>query len=146
MNAFVNIYHHMFTVGMDIDSRSYFSIATSIISIPTSVKIFSYMNTWASGRGFKGSNSSWSFFSFIICFTFGGFTGLLLSSANLDILLHDTYFVVGHFHTVLSLARVTYDHIILLLQFLYDFSIIKLTTIIVYIALDSPMNANLYSI
>jgi cytochrome c oxidase subunit 1 len=98
--------HHMFTVGMDIDSRSYFSIATSIISIPTSVKIFSYINTWSSGKGYKGSNSSWSFFSFIICFTFGGFTGLLLSSANLDIILHDTYFVVGHFHTVLSLASV----------------------------------------
>lgn len=98
--------HHMFTVGLDIDSRSYFSIATSIISIPTSVKIFSYINTWASGRGYKGSNSSWCFFSFIICFCFGGFTGLLLSSANLDIILHDTYFVVGHFHTVLSLASI----------------------------------------
>lgn len=96
--------HHMFTVGLDIDSRSYFSIATSIISIPTSVKIFSYINTWASGRGYRGNNSSWCFFSFLICFTFGGFTGLLLSSANLDIILHDTYFVVGHFHTVLSLA------------------------------------------
>ena len=98
--------HHMFTVGMDIDSRAYFSIATSIISIPTSVKIFSYINTWSSGKGHKGSNSSWSFFSFIICFCFGGFTGLLLSSANLDIILHDTYFVVGHFHTVLSLASI----------------------------------------
>ena len=93
-------------VGMDIDSRSYFSIATSIISIPTSIKIFSYINTWASGKGLKGSNSSWCFFSFIICFCFGGFTGLLLSSASLDIILHDTYFVVGHFHTVLSLASV----------------------------------------
>ena len=98
--------HHMFVVGMDIDSRSYFSIATSIISIPTSVKIFSYINTWASGKGLKGSNSSWCFFSFIICFCFGGFTGLLLSSGSLDIILHDTYFVVGHFHTVLSLASV----------------------------------------
>nr|AAB03570.1 cytochrome oxidase subunit I [Euglena gracilis]ALQ28774.1 cytochrome c oxidase subunit 1 [Euglena gracilis var. bacillaris]CAA69263.1 cytochrome-c oxidase [Euglena gracilis] len=96
--------HHMFTVGLDIDSRSYFSIATSIISIPTSVKMFSYINTWASGRGFRGNNSSWSFFSFLICFCFGGFTGLLLSSGSLDIMLHDTYFVVGHFHTVLSLA------------------------------------------
>jgi len=98
--------HHMFTVGLDIDSRSYFSIATSIISIPTSVKIFSYINTWSSGKGFIGNTSSWSFFSFILCFSFGGFTGLLLSSAHLDIILHDTYFVVGHFHTVLSLASV----------------------------------------
>jgi heme/copper-type cytochrome/quinol oxidase subunit 1 len=96
--------HHMFVIGLDIDSRSYFSIATSIISIPTSVKIFSYINTWASGRGYRGSNSSWSFFSFLICFCFGGFTGLILSSPSLDIILHDTYFVVGHFHTVLSLA------------------------------------------
>jgi cytochrome c oxidase subunit 1 len=98
--------HHMFVIGMDIDSRSYFSIATSIISIPTSIKIFSYMNTWASGTAFKNSNSNWSFLCFVLCFTFGGFTGLLLSSANLDILLHDTYFVVGHFHTVLSLASI----------------------------------------
>jgi heme/copper-type cytochrome/quinol oxidase subunit 1 len=96
--------HHMFTVGLDLDSRSYFSMATSIISIPTSVKIFSYLSTWSSCKGLLGSHSTWSFFSFLLCFTLGGFTGLLLSSSALDLLLHDTYFVVGHFHTVLSLA------------------------------------------
>jgi heme/copper-type cytochrome/quinol oxidase subunit 1 len=96
--------HHMFVIGLDLDTRSYFSIATSIISIPTSIKIFSYINTWSSSIGFIGSNMSYAFFSFILTFCFGGFTGLILSTIVLDILLTDTFFVVGHFHTVLSLS------------------------------------------
>jgi heme/copper-type cytochrome/quinol oxidase subunit 1 len=98
--------HHMFQVGMDIDSRAYFSAATAIISIPTAVKVFSYVSTWSGGRGPKGSAISWSFWSFVICFTFGGFSGLFLSSALLDHIFHDTCFVVAHFHTVLSLGAV----------------------------------------
>lgn len=98
--------HHMFTVGLDVDSRAYFSAATAVISIPTAVKVFSYIATWASGRGPKGSSITWAFWSFLICFTSGGFSGLILSSASLDLILHDTYFVVGHFHTVLSLGAV----------------------------------------
>lgn len=98
--------HHMFAVGLDVDSRAYFSAATAVISIPTAVKVFSYIATWSSGRGPRSSSASWSFWSFLICFTSGGFSGLILSSASLDLILHDTYFVVGHFHTVLSLGAI----------------------------------------
>lgn len=98
--------HHMFTVGLDVDSRAYFSAATAVISIPTAVKVFSYMATWAAGRAPKGAAVTWSFWAFLICFTSGGFSGLLLSSASLDLIMHDTYFVVAHFHTVLSLGAV----------------------------------------
>ena len=98
--------HHMFVTGMDLDSRAYFTIATSIISIPTSIKVFSYIATFASSTGLKGSTALYSFFIFLVCFIFGGFTGLMLSSSALDIILHDTYFVVGHFHVVLSLASI----------------------------------------
>lgn len=96
----------MMTVGLDIDSRAYFSAATAIISIPTAVKIFSYASTWTGSRAPRASSISWSFWSFLICFTLGGFSGLVLSSAVLDQIFHDTLFVVAHFHTVLSLGAV----------------------------------------
>lgn len=97
--------HHMFTVGMDIDTRAYFTAATGIISLPTSVKVFSYLLTSTTSRPVM-SASMIAYWAFLISFTLGGFTGLVLSSGALDVLLHDTYFVVGHFHTVLSLGAV----------------------------------------
>ena len=98
--------HHMVIVGLDLDSRAYFSAATSVVSIPTSVKVFSYLATLSGSRAALGSSAVWSFLAFLVCFTSGGFTGLVLSSAALDLILHDTYFVVAHFHTVLSLGAV----------------------------------------
>jgi heme/copper-type cytochrome/quinol oxidase subunit 1 len=98
--------HHMFCTGMDLDSRAYFSSATAVVSIPTSVKVFSYLSSVLGSRCPVLSSAVWSYLSFLLCFTVGGFSGLMLSSASLDIVLHDTYFVVAHFHTVLSLGAV----------------------------------------
>jgi heme/copper-type cytochrome/quinol oxidase subunit 1 len=96
----------MFVVGMDVDSRLYFSIATAVIAIPTAVKVFSYASTYMCARFMHSSVLTLCFLSFLITFILGGVSGLLLSSAGLDFVFHDSYFVVGHFHTVLSLATV----------------------------------------
>jgi len=96
----------MFVVGMDVDSRLYFSVATAVIAIPTAVKVFSYTSTYLCARFLHSSVLTLCFLSFLITFILGGISGLLLSSAGLDFIFHDSYFVVGHFHTVLSLATV----------------------------------------
>merc|ERR1712032_1656500 len=98
--------HHMYTVGLETDTRAYFTGVTTLISLPTGTKIFNWLSTYLGNLSLSKSTSGFFALLFLLMFTIGGSTGVILGNAAVDLGLHDTYYVVAHFHFVLSLGAV----------------------------------------
>ena len=98
--------HHMYTVGLESDTRTYFTAVTILISLPTGTKIFNWLCTYLGNPLRLCASSPYFTFLFLLMFTIGGSTGIILGNAAIDLGLHDTYYIVAHFHFVLSLGAV----------------------------------------
>ena len=130
--------HHMFTVGLISDTRAYFMSVTMIISIPTGSKIFNWLTSYLGSNAiFSMILTSTVFFVpiFLVMFTIGGSTGVILGSMIVDIGLHDTYYVVTHFHFILSLGTVI--AILTLTSFFQDYLLSVPSYVLVYTSIIS---------
>ena len=100
--------HHMYTIGLEINTRGYFTGLTILISLPTGTKIFNWLSTYLGNPTFINLKITSTLFTilFLFMFTIGGSTGIILGNSSIDLSLHDTYYIPGHFHFVLSLGAI----------------------------------------